>query len=1502
MSHGQEQPVNLALTASSGGFAPVNAPIHVAIGRRLADGASVEAGGLGLAMVGANVGATMSDRGVFYHDVNRDVDAVVAPTISGVEMFAVLRSPASPEVLRYHVSLPRGASLLAVNGEVQVVRGGRLIAAIPAPSAADAQGQPVPTTMTLAGSDLVLRVAHRALDRAYPILVDPWLEMGQASAPGWSFHKGTMGDEIGNPEGYKESNSGPFIANYTGYINATKGETFSAFAGAWWLYEVPGGASLSEVYWNDTMVFEPRTIRSNAWDGEIIMGCEGGIAGIEEGHSFNTPWTCSVPVKKLYVSVESNIVAEEKVEYGIKLHFYAIAVTESAAPNSGSVHFGGGNPSEPSKTQVSCGRPVNCATGNQYETQTDIAVPGHGAGLSVVRTYNSQLAVTQSSPGRFGYGWSSNYGASLALGEECNKAKVCWKTAIVHQSNGSTAAFEYLKTSWIAAGPWVESTLVKQSDGSYVFTLPDQSSLHFEATGRLLSETDRNGNTTTLSYNTEGQLTKAEEGAGRAIKFAYNTDGTVKEATGPLGTVLYSYTSGNLTQVTDLDKNVWKYEYDGSHELKLATDPLKHAVTTEYDTSHRVISQTDAMKRKTTWKYATIETGTETTVTGPNGAVSAEKFNNSALPTSITHASGTSLAATATYEYNNGNELIAVTDPNKHTTKYSYNATGDRTSETDALEHKTEWTYDSTHDVETETKPNGEKTTIKRDIHGNPETISRPAPSETTQVTSYKYDLHGDLESMTDPLKRTWTYEYDSHGDRTAEIDPEGDRRTWGYNEGSQVTSMVSPRGNVKEGEPAKYTTKYEHDALGRLLLVTDPLGHKTKYAYDAAGNLETETDANSHVTKYTYDEDNERPKVEKPNKAITETGYDSEGQVKTQTDGNKHATKYERNTLEEVTEVIDPRERKTIKEYDPAGNLTKATDAAKRITTNIYDAANRLKEVSYSDGKTPTVKYEYNGDGKLTHMTDGTGETIYTYDQLDRLTESKDGHGDVAKYEYDLANEQTKITYPNGKSVIRAFDKAGRLEKVTDWLEHATKFAYNPDSELGATTFPAGTTNEDTYAYNEADQMTEAKMRKGAEVLASLAYTRDNDGQVKTVTSKGLPGEEKPGYEYDSNNRLTKGGTTGYEYDAADNATKLGTGTYKYDSADELETGPSLKYTYNEMGQRTKTSPTTGSATTYAYNQAGNLTTVERPKEGEKAEIKDTYAYDGNGLRASQTISGTTNYLAWDVSQALPMLLIDGTNSYIYGPGGIPIEQISSGGTVSYLHHDQQGSTRLLTGSAGTVTGSTTFDAYGNKTGSTGTTTTPLGYDGQYTSSDTGLIYLRARVYDPATAQFLTVDPLVGLTRAPYDYTEDNPMNSTDPTGLWFGVDDLVASGVGFVVGGTVSTVEQVVSGNGVSLSKVGIAAASGAAGGEASLYCGPACGGAVAGGLNDLGNQVNDKGSVNGGEVVASAVLGGVFGRASGSSEGPLGWQAAASATTGFAGDWAVTGGFGSWMSLSC
>ena len=103
----------------------------------------------------------------------------------------------------------------------------------------------------------------------------------------------------------------------------------------------------------------------------------------------------------------------------------------------------------------------------------------------------------------------------------------------------------------------------------------------------------------------------------------------------------------------------------------------------------------------------------------------------------------------------------------------------------------------------------------------------------------------------------------------------------------------------------------------------------------------------------------------------------------------------------------------------------------------------------------------------------------------------------------------------------------------------------------------------------------------------------------------------------------------------------------------------------------------------------------------------------------------------------------------------------------MTYLHHDQAGSTRLITGSAGTVEGKCTYAAYGTPT-CEGAAITPLGYDGQYTNTDTGLIYLRAREYDPATAQFLTVDPFVEATRAPYGLGAQTPLTFGDPTGFF--------------------------------------------------------------------------------------------------------------------------------------
>ena len=160
-------------------------------------------------------------------------------------------------------------------------------------------------------------------------------------------------------------------------------------------------------------------------------------------------------------------------------------------------------------------------------------------------------------------------------------------------------------------------------------------------------------------------------------------------------------------------------------------------------------------------------------------------------------------------------------------------------------------------------------------------------------------------------------------------------------------------------------------------------------------------------------------------------------------------------------------------------------------------------------------------------------------------------------------------------------------------------------------------------------------------------------------------------------------------------------------------------------------------------------------------------YTYNGHGTRTSRTIGASAQHFAWDTHGGVPLVLTDGTTSYLYDDAGTPIEQVDTAGVALYYGHDQYGSTRLLTDATGAVAGTFTYDPYGNLTAHTGTADTPLRWNGQYQDADTVLYYLRARYYDPVTAQFLTRDPLNALSQSAYGYVSSNPLNASDPRGL---------------------------------------------------------------------------------------------------------------------------------------
>jgi RHS repeat-associated protein len=153
------------------------------------------------------------------------------------------------------------------------------------------------------------------------------------------------------------------------------------------------------------------------------------------------------------------------------------------------------------------------------------------------------------------------------------------------------------------------------------------------------------------------------------------------------------------------------------------------------------------------------------------------------------------------------------------------------------------------------------------------------------------------------------------------------------------------------------------------------------------------------------------------------------------------------------------------------------------------------------------------------------------------------------------------------------------------------------------------------------------------------------------------------------------------------------------------------------------------------------------------------------------KTADAATSTYTWDMAEGLPLVLAEtiGANTayWVTGLGGRPLEEIAGDGTVYYYHTDKLGSTRALSKDDGTVAATYDYDAYGNLTSQTGFLQ-QFRLAGQYTDAESGLQYLRARYYDPATEQFISRDRLGALTGQPYVYVRDNPINAVDPSGLW--------------------------------------------------------------------------------------------------------------------------------------
>ena len=110
------------------------------------------------------------------------------------------------------------------------------------------------------------------------------------------------------------------------------------------------------------------------------------------------------------------------------------------------------------------------------------------------------------------------------------------------------------------------------------------------------------------------------------------------------------------------------------------------------------------------------------------------------------------------------------------------------------------------------------------------------------------------------------------------------------------------------------------------------------------------------------------------------------------------------------------------------------------------------------------------------------------------------------------------------------------------------------------------------------------------------------------------------------------------------------------------------------------------------------------------------------------------------------------------------------------------------LTDNAGVTAKSYAYDAYGNILESPGTLEQPYAYTGREFDAESGLLYYRARYYDPTTGRFLQKDP-IGFASGDlnlYGYVFNRPTALRDPSGFASFDFDCFKSNLGFAFDST--------------------------------------------------------------------------------------------------------------------
>jgi RHS repeat-associated protein len=676
--------------------------------------------------------------------------------------------------------------------------------------------------------------------------------------------------------------------------------------------------------------------------------------------------------------------------------------------------------------------------------------------------------------------------------------------------------------------------------------------------------------------------------------------------------------------------------------------------------------------------------------------------------------------------------------------------------------------------------------------------------------------------------------------------DPLGNQTRFGFDDQGFIAAVASPLGRL--WQIANYPD-------GKAAVLRNPAGHELGLTYTSAGQLNTVSSNGNLRLQLHYDDYYKAVAASFPDGTFSAGDYtpwgapsimtnrlglrdlceyDEHRRLAALTDGNGSKTAFVYSIWSRPDSTVFPNGTSESYAYSKKGFVTEITTEETQIDLQPDDNGRPVK-LQYSDSDQIRLKYDDQGRTVEAVYASATPESEHTCRFVWNdagLLESEQSGDTAILYEYDKASRLISMTCPTSERIEYEWDADSRLTLVHDWNGGEHRIQYAADDRGNVLTSPNGLNT--LAVFNSLGQPENIAVSSQGKALFSLGYVYDYEDRIASIRDSAFGYRD---FRYDPQGQLLAADSQGetpseaFSYDGAGNPTTINGKTARFDPANQILSLDHSLYDHDRRGNLIRMDTAKG-LWRFTWNARNLMTSAESP-----SGVVTTYAYDAFGRRIRKQRDGYSVEYQWAGEQMIAEITTTAQTviryDYLYYPGTFTPLAVRVDGQVYSYHCDHLGTPRMVSAPDGSVIWLADYAGFGSARIAHGSFRNPLRAPGQYFDEETGLHYNRFRYYSPELARYLSRDPLSLLAGSNfYSYTTNNPINHSDPLGLfdWKGAVAIGGSIVAAVAVGAI-----------VAMAAPAVAGVAGVA----LLLGGGALAGAVAGavgeGLNETLNGQN-------------------------------------------------------------